>query len=63
VVSPRITLQRHIYHDDAPRSAPLRRLRAFSYWRSDPLFPGEGNTLSCNSFTPSMTAATLDSSL
>src|SRR2546427_1604838 len=36
-------------------SAPLRRLRAFFLLAQPPLLFQEGNTLSCNSFTPSLT--------
>src|SRR2546429_9146792 len=41
-------------------SAPLRRLRAFLLLAQPPLLFQEGNTLSCDSFTPSYSAATAD---
>src|SRR3989454_4702591 len=45
---------------DHPVCAFIRRLRSIFLMAQPPLLSEEGNTLSCNSFTPSMTAATAE---
>src|SRR6266850_1922290 len=49
----RITFQRQHVPIMTTPSAPLRRLRVFFLLAQPPLLFQEGNTLSCNSFTPS----------
>ena len=44
---------------DHPVCALIRRLRSIFFTAQPPLLSEEGNTLPCNSFTPSMTAATV----
>src|SRR6266478_4837965 len=41
---------------DHPVCALIRRLRSIFFMAQPPLLSEEGNTLSCNSFTPSMSA-------
>jgi hypothetical protein len=44
---------------DHPVCAFIRRLRSIFLMAQPPLLSEEGNTLPCNSFTPSQTAATV----